>query len=248
MVTTFLIQTHDGKITTIEELALMHQLKYNHGYDFILCDNSTKVDLPYSLDLIKRFVVPVGDLIFVGTFLKKYHGISHMNPIEIPKALRNAYYLKRWYRILAKKDLPKQGFYFLKSADTFKDFSTLCCIEGYDFHTSIYVVSKPITILSEWRVYIKGTVVQQVSNYAGEPLMSVDASFIEACITDIKKIPHSPKSYTLDIAITDIGPALLEIHAFCCVGNYGLFTANLPSMYMDGFEYFVKYNREIELD
>ena len=57
--------------------------------------------------------LPVGTIPFVETWLKKCHGISRINPIEIPKCLRTEEFLKRFYRIVPFNEIPR-GDYFVK--------------------------------------------------------------------------------------------------------------------------------------
>ena len=56
-----------------------------------------------------------------------------------------------------------------------------------------------------------------------------------------------PKAYTMDIAvIRDRGTAILEVHPWVSVGLYGyMFGGSLPYCYRDGFEYYIKTNKEI---
>ena len=66
--------------------------------------------------------IPIGDLIFVQEWLKKYKGVDKMPPIEVPIVLRKEKYLGRSYDIVSFEDLDLQGNKFIKDVDKLKQF------------------------------------------------------------------------------------------------------------------------------
>ena len=79
------------------------------------------------LDFVKeKDFNPIGTIQFV----EKYLGITE-TPIEIPKYLQTEEFLKREYKIVKGKDLPRGGRYFVKNASKLKDFSVNADMEYF---------------------------------------------------------------------------------------------------------------------
>lgn len=211
--------------------------------------------------------VPVGDLGFVGAFLKNVKCSDYMKPIEVPEFLRKPEYLHRYYGIGKFKDLPKSGMYFIKDATYLKnwqaDIFTMSDLKDTipklqeDWEEHEYVCSGVLdTIYSEWRVLVHEDKVVGIQYYSGFQSYDTDTGYsshqsgvldfpdsdmITSLTEDIKRYRLLggifPKSYTLDVAVTPRGTALLEVHNFVSCGTYGYFDSNLIWMYRDGIDY-----------
>lgn len=236
----------------IEELIVREQLektKLIHEYKEIKIND---------LDTIQeKDYIPIGTIQFV----EKYLGI-HEAPIEIPKYLQTEEFLKREYKIVKGKDLPRVGRYFVKNASKLKDFSVntdmqyflseemidykptskldnTLCIKS----TDNFVVSEEVNILSEYRVYVFNNEIIAISHYNGNPLLFPDTKLLEKVVMLISYHEKYLKSYTIDVMITEKGTSLIEIHNFTSVGFYTtLFGTDLLYAYRDGIDYLRKDN------
>ena len=73
---------------------------------------------------------------------------------------------------------------------------------------------------------------------------SVPPEVIQKMIQEYSKAEDRPKSYTMDIMVTNEGTALLEIHTFVSVGLYStLWDETLLGAYKDGIDYCIKYGK-----
>lgn len=130
-----------------------------------------------------------------------------------------------------------------------------------DWKEHMYVYSSVLDIIySEYRVLVCRDKVVGVQYYGGEKILDYeslnyysdgfnkngvltfpDSSTIKSILTDIKLYRESggtfPLSYTLDVAVTDRGTCLLEVHNFVSCGTYGFSGKELITMYADGIEY-----------
>lgn len=199
----------------------------------------------------------------IGTiqFVEKYLGITE-TPIEIPKYLQTEEFLKREYKIVKGKDLPRRGRYFVKNASKLKDFSVNADMEYFLYDEMIdykpksefdntlcikstdnFVVSEDVKILSEYRLYVFNNVIVAISHYNGNPLLFPDTKLLEKVVMLISYHEKYLKSYTIDVMITKKGTSLIEIHNFTSVGFYTtLFGTDLLYAYKDGIDYLRKDN------
>lgn len=207
--------------------------------------------------------IPIGSLEFVRSYLKKSDGIENLNPIEIPEILRNSHFIKREYQIIYGKDIPKDGKYFIKSAQTLKDFTYLGNIEdmhkapeGYEIKIDpdkLYVVSSVIeNILAEYRVFVHRGEILGIKQYDGGTITEITKQSIDRLrqIIDVLSIDTKmPKSYTIDIMTykneqtgkTDF--EIIEVHPMVSVGLYGFSSSKLLEMYTDGIKYYREINK-----
>lgn len=245
----FLLQSDALKI---EELIVREQLektKLIHEYKEIKINDLDKIQ--------EKDYIPIGTIQFV----EKYLGI-HETPIEIPKYLQTEEFLKREYKIVKGKDLPRVGRYFIKNASKLKDFSVNTDMQyflseemidykptsKFDNTLSIkskdnFVVSEEVNILSEYRVYVFNNEIIAISHYNGNPLLFPDTKLLEKAVMLISYNEKYLKSYTIDVMITEKGTSLIEIHNFTSVGFYTtLFGTDLLYAYRDGIDYLRKDN------
>lgn len=195
--------------------------------------------------------IPVGTLEFVQAWLQKYHGISRMEPIELPVCLQLPDFLKREYTFVRGCDLPKTGRFFIKRADVLKELSfsgEIACLwqSGLIREEGIYQLTEIVDFLSEWRIYIRNWRTEQCANYDGDPLIFPDRDVIRQAIHELMRDyrNHYPQSFTLDVGILPDGSTvLIEMHPWCCVGLYStVFGNSLPYCYADGIAWYVKEN------
>ena len=206
--------------------------------------------------------IPVGTIEFVQEWLSLFHGINTINPIEVPECLRTEEFLKRKYSIVDAENIPKKGEYFIKDASKLKVFYYAGEL-GYSFSedifkeqtakfdtklhldkTHLFQVSEVIHILSEYRVYVINGKIQSIINYDGDPLILPDVKLIEKANVIYQYEKNAPKSYTIDIAVTNKGTCILEVHNFQSVGLYTqLFGTNLCHAYIDGIDYLLNSNK-----
>ncbi len=195
---------------------------------------------------------PVGSIQFVEYWLNHYHNKS-MQPIEVPQALRTEEFLKRDYKIITKNEVPHTGRYFVKSVSKLKSGSFLgdmirwhtAYASDYDDDT-VFSLSSELDILSEWRVYYIDGKIENISNYDGDPLVFPDVKLINKMIGVFEQTEKTPKSYSIDVAVTNEGTAILEIHPFASIGLYNtLWGTNLIEAYKDGIEWYKSTNYKL---
>lgn len=211
-------------------------------------------------DTLDNKAIPIGDLDFVKYYLRKSDGIQNLNPIEIPEILRNSHFIKREYQIILGKDIPKTGKYFIKSAQTLKEFTYLGSMkdisESYDIKINpdeLYVVSSIIeNVQAEYRVFVHRGKIVGIKQYDGDPLTEITRQSIERLkqIVEVLNIDTKmPKSYTIDIMAyrnNETGKLdfeIIEIHPVVSVGLYGFDSDKLLEMYIDGINYYREINK-----
>ena len=208
-------------------------------------------------------VIPIGDIDFVTAALKQaYPNFDKPVPIEIPIYLQTPEFLKRTYKIGTWKDIPETGRWFIKDASELKSFSLCSNMDfwyneeifdykpkhEYDMTLSLskahdYVISSPVKILSEFRVYVINRNIIDISFYKGDPTILPDVNLIKKAVQLINENEEYLKSYTIDVMITPKGTALIEIHNFSSIGLYTtIFDHDLLLAYEQGIDYLLKDN------
>ena len=225
---------------------ILNKTKYLHSYSEIGM-KQLKSETSLSSDLI-----PIGTIEFVTEFLNRTHGFTKENPIEIPTYLRTDEFLKRKYNIATFDNIPKDTQYFIKDVSTLKSMAQVTSFETIksipeNEKSSLYQVSEVVNILSEYRVYVIGHEIQNISHYNGDCTLFPDIQLIKKAIQLIKYNEKHLRSYTIDIMINDRGTSLIEIHNFTSVGLYStLWSTSLIYAYRDGINYLLNDNKVIE--
>lgn len=192
---------------------------------------------------IEYKVIPLSSVEHTREWLMRVHHVE-MTPIEIPLELQK---YNPGYQVMQGADLiyanPPGYKYFIKRIDEFKSWNSNQHpyeddLTPYIKEDGVYVVSPKHTIYSEWRLFVYYDIIQ-CSNYSGNPMMFPDLNIIERIRYDYLKIPH-PRAYTIDIAVTDIGTILLEIHPFIACGLYGFQDEDLLDMWEAGIDWYIK--------
>lgn len=245
----------------IDVMILRNELdkqRYMHSYNYCSLESLLNDFGGFITDAYetKRPLIPVGSLEYVSAFLKKFHNIENMNPIEVPDCLRQDEFLKRKYSIVNKKYLPKQGYFFIKYVSQLKVFSHTGLIErlfdsefNNDFlKDGLYQVSEVVEIISEYRCFIHDDELIAMNYYDGNCTVLPDMKTIQKAILTYMLDKYRPKAYTMDIAvIKDRGTAIIEIHPWVSVGLYGyMFGSSLPYCYRDGFNWYIDCNKSIK--
>lgn len=202
-------------------------------------------------------IIPVGSLDFVREFLRVNYEISNMSAIEIPNELRLPHLLNREYALLDYRDVEAiQGAKFLKYASELKAFSYSGDIPSFLKYNSlrpgVYVVSEPIDILAEYRVFVHRDKIVGIQFYDGNPLILISPEnlrHIQETVVRYSVNKTRPKSYTLDIGVLDSNNiSVIELHPWCSVGLYGCSGGFLPDAYADGFKWYVQHNTPLIAD
>ena len=240
----YLLQTENNVIDDIEvfqfNMIISRQEKYKI-HSKLLSDT-------YEVQNGKEYI-PVGDLSYIQGHLKTYWDVDIMNPIEIPTVLRREKYLGRKYKIVEAKDVPLDGYWFIKDASKLKSWTHLGEVGLYrdSIVSGIYVVSEPVDIIAEYRVFVLNGAIQSIKFYDGYPLSTPDTNLISEMVSIYSLQSDSPKAFTLDIATSNRGTILIEAHDFVSVGTYGYYDENLIHMYRFGYEYYRDINKQLEL-
>lgn len=255
----YLIQNNAGSLENeIRDLRNILDKSYMRiTSEYMLSDScvSTPVDVN---------CIPVGTIAFVKESLSKQGYSNVLRPIEVPYFLQCYDFLKREYRIVEYKDLPKTGRYFVKDVSHLKA-SNASCVSMNNFgswfedYTSLepnkdiridetkFSISEVLSIQSEYRVLVCDDRVLAVQYYNGDCLVFPNPSFIREILREIE-IQRAlgyllPRSYTLDIGVCDKGSFLIEMHNFVSCGTYGFYGDVLPYMYTEGINFERDYSK-----
>ena len=182
-------------------------------------------------------VIPLGSIEFIEAVLKKAYGIDGLMPEQVPdKVVSNFDYWGRKVRFNVPSDMLRGTWLyldtdklFIKSASKVKcDYTGLYSKKDKIPADTLYTISEPIDIKSEWRVFVLRGEVRDIRNYLGDTMVIPDINVIKSIIKDIgNDIP----SYTLDVGVLSESnkTVIIELHNFISCGLYG---AELPiSMY-----------------
>lgn len=224
-----------------------------------------KLGTPQNYPKYWATAIPIGTLNFVESWMSIFHN-KLLNPIEIPKCLRTEEFLKRKYKIVNFEEIPKSGKWFVKDVSKLKTFTSALYedISQLDLdkyskpneggftqldNSHLFQVSEKLTIYSEYRVYIIDGKIENVAQYNGDMFHYPDMQLINKANLLYSMQQDYPKSYTIDVMVTERGTALIEIHPFTAIGLYAtLWSDKLPYAYMDGIDYYINHNTLIERD
>lgn len=241
----FLLQIKNGEIADVEVFNACNLIRNSKRlHEYLL------IDLAELKETDKNFVdwIPIGDLLFVKEWLKKYKNISEMKPIEVPECLRKERYLGRTYEIVSIDELKLNGYWFIKDADRLKHFSFNGCLNCFDkerdkelFNSQNYVISEIVDIVSEYRVFVSDLKIKAIQNYDGDCTIFPDVKLLREMVGIYYLEQNRPESYTMDIAVLRNGRTIiLEVHPVTSVGTYGYDDKELLNMYKNGIEYYCK--------
>lgn len=239
--------------------------KYIHE---VMYEDISVFDAQFPENFKMKERISIGTIPFVKKFLKNIHGIDHMEPIEVPKVLRKKEYLGRYYHVVPAGDIPHTGTWFIKDASELKHFTYCGEMSLFFGSTDVegegelldpkhkYILSSPVKILSEYRVFVSDDELKAIQYYNGFPDVmpsEKEIAKIKKMITNYQLDDTRPKSYSMDVAIIydkysqgNRDLVLIEIHPFACLGLYGFYSGNVPYMYANGFRWYLEHNTEVE--
>lgn len=207
---------------------------------------------------------PVGSLQFVQKYLKSIHGIDTMNPIEVPKILREERYLLRDYRICPADKIPKKTLAFIKDVSVLKRPTLISNTKDIDFVGGeefivpghLYQVSGVLDIISEYRVIVADDKILGIQFYDGDPTVMPNEKEIlkiKEMVLRYSTCEDRPSAYGMDVAVVKTGSktepkrdlALIEIQPFVSMGTYGCRGAFLLRLYENGLKWYLNVNKPI---
>lgn len=264
----FLQDYSESDALEIEIVELISELKQNNcGHNYQIVNSSHFVnydDSVHSRNWIRQNAIPVGSIEFVQAFLREFHAISHMNPIEIPECLRLPHILLRDYKIVPYDQIPRDGEYFVKDVSRLKNWTYLGSMRGLfspefsqdDINPNhLFQVSDTLPILSEYRVIVIEDRIYGIQFYDGDPTIMPtpkEINKIKEMVTRYSIVKNRAMAYTMDVAVVRYDNkdgrdlALIEVHPFVAVGTYGCRGKFLPRAYKDGLRWYIEHNSPME--
>ena len=237
----FIVESDTQYQDNLEEHNAIRALK-EEGLEYIISTTSIRPDI----EDIEAFI-PIGSIGFVEDHLRTYHNVPYSCPIEVPGFLRDHLYMQREYTIAKVKDLPKQGYGFIKSAKRLKHFSYKgslehlnSLLEPEDWCVFSEVIPEE-SIQAEFRVFVHNGKVKAVKQYDGLPT-EVNNALIEMIVTSMNN--NFPiKTYSFDLGMFENGvnnrlsTFLIEVHLVSSLGTYGFSDNCLLDMYVQTYEF-----------
>lgn len=185
-------------------------------------------------------VVPVGSIEFVEAVLQRAYGISGIRPLNVPDKLKGrAFWGRRMAIVQGREEFlhcmqewQKEAL-FLKSADRVKcDFTGIYAKEDtFPLDADRILLSEPIDIRTEWRIFVFREKIVDVRWYRGDPWTVPSLGVVRRIVARFR---GSLTAYTLDVAVCgNQQTVIIELHRFLCCGLYG---AELPvAMYSQAY-------------
>lgn len=218
----FLIQTVDGEITHDFSFVLLESIRFQNWMN----PNSIEYKLIDGESITPMGYIPIGSVEFVSKYLKDHHKIE-VDPINIPNELLGYKWTGRKVINGTEKDIV--GEKFVKSNDKIKLFTEICDTAP----KGNYQISDLIDITSEWRAFVFDGKLVGLQNYSGEFDCFPDVNRIREMVSEYKS---QPISFTLDVAVGDVGTVIIEVHDFFSCGLYGFSEHKLlPYMFSNWF-------------
>lgn len=241
---TILIQAHNNAPIDVDAFTAREAFRYENWYAGGVDGkelNDIRLTALYDLPFQPKDCIPIGTVEFVHTYLGE--SSQAFKPLNIPKVLQKEEFLLREIKIGSILDVHVGDF--VKSNTKIKSgiepqvitssdhlWNVQCTIPSCDE----LFISKPIDIVSEWRIMVMLGKVVGCQNYDGDFFKFPD-------VEKIKKMAYllgtvmPKKAYTLDVGILKTGETVvIECHDFYSVGLYGFANYKLlPSMYRSFF-------------
>lgn len=181
--------------------------------------------------------IPVGSIEFVEKHLNK-----HIKAINIPERLRDYRYTHRKVWVgdidLLRGLLSNHRKLFIKDADRCKKYTPMIVnkFNVVDNLPKSIFISEYLDIKAEYRAFVYKNEIIDCRQYLGEYKCKFDEKLLDEMVAAWKE--DSPKSYTLDIGVTDDGhTVIIEVHNFISCGLYGFeHSVVLPNMIIDAYK------------
>lgn len=222
----FLIQTIGGEVEHDFSFTLLESIRFQNW----ISPNSIEHNL-IPTDNTPSGYIPIGSVEFVSNYLKYHHNIE-VTPINIPIELMGYEWTGR--KVINGTEQDIIGEKFVKSNDKIKSFTQIC----ESAPKGNYQISDLIDITSEWRAFVFEGKLVGLQNYSGEFDCFPNVSRIKEMISEYKS---QPVSFTLDVAVGDVGTVIIEVHDFFSCGLYG-FSEHKILPYMFSHWFFNKIN------
>lgn len=240
----FIIQDANESHMELENHIIKDLIIRSYGVNDYIILSMDKMILLYKKGClpIEKFI-PIGSLNFVSKWMELKTGRKgNQIPIEIPSFLQIEHFLKRNYKIISYNEIPNKGKYFLKDVSVLKNYTYAGEMSFVDqkflCKDHLFLLSEYVNILSEYRIYVIDGKIENICNYNGNCNIFPDSFVINDVVSEMRKHSEMPKSYTIDIMVTDRGTSVVEIHNFVSVGLYGcLWNQKLLFAYQDGIDY-----------
>ena len=228
----FLIQKIDNKVVHDFSFTLLEAVRYQQWAQndpkavTVKYINSGVDDKTFYFKPHHEHYVPVGSVEFVTSWFKRFYDHTP-KPINVPESLFE--FGDRSIFNGTEKNIPKNGYYFVKSNDQIKRTPQLLNCDTRDgifFPTGNYQFSEHIDIESEWRCFVYQGKLVGLQNYSGDFTMFPDVNQIQ---TMIKAYKSTPIAYTLDVGVKPVLEVdgsffnktfVVEIHDFFSCGLY----------------------------
>lgn len=236
--TTFLIQTIDGKVVHDFAFHLIEGVRYQNWIQ-----NQTAYEIIYDESVNHPNCIPIGSLEFVFHYIEAHYGIpsSRIVPINIPNELMEECYTKRKVQVLKKEDIIVNEPLFVKSAESYKSFTEVV-EKKEDVPDGTFLVSEVVDITSEWRSFVFQNKLVGLQSYMGD---FTAFPHVEDIQNMIRAYQNAPISYTLDVGVNERGTFVMEVHPFVSCGLYGFRNYQiLPIMCVTGFKYMLEKAKE----
>lgn len=242
MKTTFLIETIDGLIVYDFALELYNMLRNDislqedFDYKLVSTDNLYIPDLN---------TIPVGSVNFVEKYLKYLTGEKY-KPINVPEVLREEMYLGREYTVgNTINDVENLNTdMFIKDEQKLKgltSYVSLLNTRDSLSNDTTYILSGKLDILSEYRIFVFKNIIKGIRNYGGSELILPDPLQLSKMVLSYENT--APVAYTLDVAVTEEGTYVIEVHDFFSCGLYGFSSSSYPYMLSQWFYEYIKNNK-----
>ena len=252
MMSKFLLQSEDGvlseDVTTVREC--IYEYNWLNPNDKHEIRYASKADIAYT---DYSDFIPVGSIEFVEECLRNYNGISQIKPILIPdelSAFAGRYYIvtgnKRVSNVFAPRSASKV---FVKSASRCKcDYTGFYNLKEIShIPEDLYFISEPVSIISEWRVFVFVGEVQDIRCYDGDFWKMPDRETVDKMI---KSYRDCSPAYTLDVAVvkTEAGfrTVVMEVHNFISCGLYGFRSRRILPMLSGAYKYEIRQNQKFQ--
>lgn len=183
--------------------------------------------------------MPVGTVEFIQEYLKRWYYIDGIKPLNIPKELMKAEYLKRW--TLSSNTVNRSLFIddkyiFVKDLERIKGFTSVIepakDLPNEELSNGEFLISEYVDIESEWRAFVFNNELVGLQCYSGDFTNFPDVELIKQMIKDF----DYRTAYTLDVGINGKGTFVIECHDFISCGLYGYADYKLlPNMFISAW-------------
>lgn len=237
-------------VPAMEGTAFLQEVElknWRHPEDPIECD-FIKLDVLKEHVLSRKYLrclTPIGTIEFVEEVMRQAYGIDHIKPQNIPDAIFDLGYCGRRIvqscrtdEILGYMTKWRVDSVFIKSAQTLKsDITNIYGRDNLPKTDELLFVSEPISIETEYRVFVKRNIIQAVKHYTGDPWIVPNENAVRRLVN---AIGGTLPAYTLDVGVTTEGRTVpIEVHNFISCELYGASIS--PAMYS------IAYRHELSL-